>query len=266
MLIKKQVARVVYGYQDPNPIVDGQGHEKLIAAGIICDYRPLPEAQAFYESYAYWHKHKRPFLTAKLAVSADGKIAGEGKRPVKMTGELTNQFTHLQRKMSDAILTSVKTIIQDDPELNVRLGENIQSKPIYILDRSLQFPLFARVMQTAQSITVFHDKKLDAKERLPFTKHNILCVPIPCHEEKLDLECILDYLGKQGLHDIWLEAGAILFNELVERGLAQRVYLYHAPCLLGKTAYPAGLSASFKKKLDGKSSFFLGMDQVILIE
>ncbi len=298
LLIKKKVARVVYGYQDPNPIVSGRGHEKLTAAGIICDYQALPEIQTFYESYAYWHKHKRPFLTAKLAVSADGKIAGEGGVPVKITGDLTNQFTHQQRKMSDAILTSVKTIIQDDPQLNVRIhphpgsvpqaGEGVnksntfyslarlrervgvrglvQPKPVYVLDRSLQFPLAARVMQTAKTITLFYDKLLDISKTFPFTKHGVFCVPVPCRDSKLELEFILDYLGNQGLHDVWLEAGAILFKAFVLSGLAQRVYLYRALCQLGGAAYAANLPASFEEGRGAQASFFLGKDRVILTD
>jgi len=225
------IARVVYAFGDPNPVVAGRGREALLAAGIACEQVEIPEANEFYRSYAHWWKTGRPYITAKLALSLDGRIAGEGGMPVALTGEEAQKFTHTQRLRSDALLTSLKTVRTDNPQLNVRLATEPVSKPVYVVGRGV-FPGGAKLFSTAQKIVWI------AGGDSPLAPEGV--------EIWTDsLEQSLLKLGKQ-CHDLWVEAGGTLFQSLWESGLTDRAFLYVAPKWLGE-----GGLAAFSKEFKG---------------
>lgn len=232
-LIKANVKRVIYGYRDPNPIVSGKGEAALIAAGIACEYIAVPEIDAFYQSYQHWHRTKTPFITAKIAVSLDGKIAGKQGEPIQITGQALKEFTHQQRKDSDAILTTAKTIILDNPQMNVRLQSETIAKPIYILDSELNLPLDAKLFETAKSITVFHAKRAANERQQALTELGVRCISVE-ENEGLNLNQVIEFIGKDGIHDLWVEAGGKCFAAFVNQKLVQRAFIYIAPWVMGE--------------------------------
>ena len=215
-IIKQGIKQVIYGHRDPNPLVAGKGILQLQAAGIECIYLPLPEITDFYKSYDYWQQHHRPWVTAKLAISLDGNTSGA------ITGAKLQRFTHEWRKKSDAILTTAKTIIDDDPKLNVRLDNETITKPIYILDSNLQLPLTATLFKTAKTITVFYH----AGSVKPLEQKQVRCIKVGLNSNGLALEPILDFIGKDGVHDLWLEAGKTCFSAFHAAKLVQRSFVY----------------------------------------
>lgn len=227
LLKESKLRRVVYAVRDPNPKVSGGGQSQLRDAGIACEQMFLPEADRFYESYRFWWSQGRPYLTAKLALSLDGKIAqGEGK-PLAITGEEARAFTHEQRRRSDAILTSLKTVRADDPELNVRLGGESLKKQLFVLGNG-EFPAGARILSTAKTVTWISERPTGL-------------IPPGVEVWPGDLE---SNLPKIQMHDLWIEAGGTLFKSLWEKGLVQRAYLYVAPKWLGEealSAFPKGI-------------------------
>ncbi|MHB1947112.1 MAG: bifunctional diaminohydroxyphosphoribosylaminopyrimidine deaminase/5-amino-6-(5-phosphoribosylamino)uracil reductase RibD [Gammaproteobacteria bacterium] len=232
-LIAAGIKRVVYGYRDPNPVVAGKGEETLLAENIEVLHLPLPEIDKFYESYRFWHQNLRPYLTAKLAMTLDGKIAGPNGQPIQMTGKEINQFTHESRKQSDAILTTVKTIIQDNPQLNVRLDKETIAKPLYILDSQLNLPPNAQIFKTASSITVFHAENAPAARLKTLQVLGANCIYIESTPKGLNLTQVIEIIGKAGIHDLWIETGSHCFNAFLQQGLLNRALLYIAPWAIG---------------------------------
>lgn len=243
-IIKSGIKRVIYGYRDPNPIVAGKGEAALRAAGIICEHVFTPEITAFYESYSHWHKTSKPFVTAKIALSLDGKIAGKESARIQITGEGLKVFTHNCRSISDAILTSAKTIIQDDPLLNVRNEDEITAKPLYILDSELNLPLDAKIFKTAKSIALFHAKNITEERKQALTHLGARCIEVESNKQGLDLNQVLSTIGQDGIHDLWIEAGGECFSAFATQKLLQRAYIYVAPKWIGegKTAFPQDFS------------------------
>jgi diaminohydroxyphosphoribosylaminopyrimidine deaminase/5-amino-6-(5-phosphoribosylamino)uracil reductase len=240
LLIQRQVSAVYYGFIDPNPKVLGQGKQELAAAGIQCTHLPSAAIDAFYQSYAYWTHTKLPWVTAKLAMSLDGKIAGPGGARVAITGEKARIFTHRCRQQSDAILTTVRTVIRDNPQLNIRLtGQKAQQKPIYILDKNLDFPIQCQLVKTAQKITLFHQESVDNARRLFLESQGIDCVPIDIKQNKINPASILKYLGQAGIQDLFIEAGGICFETWICQKKVQRAFVYVAPKWLGPEAQSA---------------------------
>jgi len=239
LLIQSGIKKVVYGFQDPNPAVAGQSKKILAAAGIECIHSPLAEIDVFYQSYAHWWQTGTPFVTAKLAMSLDAKIAGEQGLRVNITGPEAQQFTHEQRRRADAILTTAKTIIADDPLLNVRLTGEPQRKPIYILDRNLTTPINAKIFTTAERVTLFCDQQITAEKMQAYQNLGARCIPVSSEQQKLSLPAILKTIGQDGIHDLWIEAGGSCFSAFARMGLLQQAYIYIAPKLLGTTAQNA---------------------------
>lgn len=236
LIIEKQIRKVIYAYKDPNPASHHQSEKILQAAGIECEYFPVTEISDFYRSYTYWWKTKKPFITAKLAMSLDAKIAGGEGQPIKITSDVADEFTHQQRKKTDAILTTATTIRNDDPALNARLNHEIYAKNLYILDTNLSVPGNARIFTTTKSITFFYDKQLQA----PINhSSNIRYIPITKTTNGLALEEVVSYIGQQGIHDLWIEAGGKCFSEFAKNNLLNRALIYVAPKIIGENSLPA---------------------------
>lgn len=239
LLINRGIQTVYYGFKDPNPVVAGKGEQALLQAGIACKYLPLSEIIDFYQSYQHWTRTKRPWVTAKLAMSLDGKIAGPQGQPIRITGTELQHYTHQQRKHSDAILTTAKTIVQDDPQLNVRLQEEIHAKPVYILDTNLMVPTTASVLKTAKCVTLFHQPEVELEQKNQLEKQGVRCIAVAKHENGLCLDRVLSVIGEEGIHDLWVEAGGTCFQALVAGGWVQKSLIYMAPDCLGENAQPA---------------------------
>lgn len=239
LLIKRRVRAVYYGFADPNPLVAGKGQAQLRAAGIICEQISLPAIDAFYQSYAYWTKTRRPWVTAKIALSLDGKIAGPQGKPLAITGPELQRYTHQQRRQADAILSTAKTIACDDPQLNSRIEAEVVGKPVYVLDSKLSLSLNAKIWQTATKLTLFYGEQADLRRKQTLEKSGAICIQITQKCGKLSLEEILVYLGQEGIHDLWVEAGGQCFQAFINQSLVQRALIYMAPKCLGEKAYSA---------------------------
>ncbi len=234
VIMQSGIREVIYGFEDPNFRVKGGGAILLNQAGIRCHRYSLSEIEEFYKSYCFWLAEDRPWVTAKIALSLDGKIAGPQGAPIQITGEECRVFTHQQRRRSDAILTSVATILADDPQLNVRLENQIEFKPLYILDSHLRLPCSAKIFRSDKAITVFHNSQVSLTRIKELQDKNVKCLPIAMCENGLNLPSVLSLIGKDGVHDLLVEAGGKVFKSFTELGLAQTLFIYIAPRILGE--------------------------------
>ena len=232
-IIHYGIEKVVYAYRDPNPLIAANNTPKLLQEqGIEVKHIPLAEVDVFYESYRYWTRTNKPWITVKLAQTLDGKIAGVNGERVQLSNEACAQFTHQKRQHSDVILTTARTINQDDPQLNVRFNKEAIGKPIAILDRQGRLNPHATVFSTATNCHVYFDEK----NQLPLRHPDCSYHAIPASSAKLDLNRVIHHLGSLGYHDVWVEAGGRLFTELHRQGLVNRTYLYLVPSMLGDKA------------------------------
>lgn len=212
-IVERKFKQVVYAYRDPNPLVSANNTPEILQShGIDVLHYALPEIDAFYESYAFWTRTGRPWVTVKVAQSLDGKIAGKDGEQIQLSNAACAEFTHQERLHTDVILTTAKTIIKDNPQLNARINDEIISKPVAILDRNNTLASSAQIHQTAEKI------------------HH--------YDARFDIEAVLEDLGRKGYHDVWVEAGGMLFSTLHAKALVQRTHLYLVPKALGRNATP----------------------------
>lgn len=261
-IIKHGIKKVVYAYADPNPLVSKNNTPSLLTAqGIDVVHYPLPEMDRFYQSYRHWIITHKPWVTVKIAQSFDGKIAEKNGVRAFLSNPLCAKFTHEHRLHSDIILTTASTVNQDDPLLNVRLPEGEVAKPVAIIDSQLTLNRSARVLTHASHCHIYHDERLSTGAQTG----NCTFYPMPNDEEgRLDLTAIMTHLGSMGYHDVWVEAGATLFNALHEAGMVNRTYIYLVPKILGETAMAAWQNADVLK--DAYSVSWQSMDNNVIAQ
>lgn len=240
-LIQSGVERVYFGLLDPNPIVAGKGREKLIAAGILCEKITVEAIQAFYLPYVQWTQTRLPYAILKLAVSSDYKIALADGKPAEITGVECSELTHRYRNDSDAILTSVNTVINDNPKMNVRRNGHLIAKNIYVIDRNAALPLESIIFETAKSITLFYAEDLKSNSIAQLQHKNVRCIPISETKAGLDLKAIIKKIGEDGVHQVWIEVGDRLADAFLKSNVLNEMILYVSPKKLGENAMPSSV-------------------------
>ncbi|QRM42383.1 bifunctional diaminohydroxyphosphoribosylaminopyrimidine deaminase/5-amino-6-(5-phosphoribosylamino)uracil reductase RibD [Rhizobium sp. BG4] len=155
-LIASGVARVVISVTDPDERVSGRGIGMLRDAGIKVDIGVLEdEGRRSLAAYLTRQTKKRPYVTLKLAVSADGMIGRRGDGQVAITGPAARAEVQKLRAQSDAILVGIGTAIADDPELTVRIARQEDRSPVRIvLDPALSLPVTGKLARTARQVPV----------------------------------------------------------------------------------------------------------------
>lgn len=258
-LISRGVGRVIYGYADPNPLVSKNDTPAILkAAGIEVEHYPMRIIDRFYKSYSYFIAHKKPFLTGKIAQSLDGKIAQADGKPTVITNALCAEFTHWNRRCSDAILTTARTIEADNPRFTARCADGECSKVLVIIDSNLRLTGKEKALKQAKALHIFHDARYSA----PSDVKQCHYYAVQRKENGLDLSEIIDKLGELGFHDVWVEAGGQLFSNLHCQGLLQRAYIYIAPLVLGAEA-PSAFPSHAPMQWDASVSWKTMGDNII---
>ena len=148
-IISAGIAEVHIATNDPNPDVCSKGIKQLQGAGIKVYLGELKhEADQLIEAHTKFIIDKTPFITAKFAMTLDGKIATNSNDSKWISGESSRKHVHQLRSYSDAVLVGINTLIEDDPQLTSRLQNNYELKkqPLrVIVDSNLRIPLNAKI-------------------------------------------------------------------------------------------------------------------------
>ncbi len=238
-LIQSGIARVVYGVQDPNPQVSGNGLQKLRDAGITVD-GPLLEKQAQELNPGFIKRMQSglPFVRVKMAMSLDGRTAMASGESQWITGEAARHDVQRLRAQSCAIITAASTVLSDNAQLTVRdqeyLAELGARRPLRVLlDQHAHLALDARIFDD-QAPTLWCTSK-PAPDNLPVHIQHWL---LPVQHHRADLHALLAELARRGCNDVLVEAGARLAGSFLQEKLADEMLVYMAPKLLGSTARP----------------------------
>lgn len=234
-LIAAGIARVVAAMQDPNPLVAGQGIEKLRAAG-IATAAGLMEAEARELNIGFVSRmtRGRPWVRLKIAASIDGKTALNNGISQWITGPDARRDAHAWRARSCAMLTGIGTVREDNPRLTVRDIETKRQPLRVVVDSRLETPLSARILEGGKTLiaTASEDKtRIAALEGL-----GCHVVTLPNAQGKVDLPALLAELGRRGLNEVMAEAGPKLNGSLLREGCVDELLIYQAPVLLGDSA------------------------------
>jgi diaminohydroxyphosphoribosylaminopyrimidine deaminase/5-amino-6-(5-phosphoribosylamino)uracil reductase len=244
-VIAAGIARVVSAIEDPNPQVAGQGHARLREAGIKVDVGLCrDEAARAHAGHFLRVREQRPYVTLKLAVSADGKIAAAGRKPVQITGEAASARVHLLRAQNDAILIGIGTAKADDPLLTCRLPGMEHRSPVrVVLDRALRLPGDSRLVHSARAtplwIIASETSEAAAAMKLGAAGAHVFHLPTDDHTPGLDLRAVLHKLSEQGITRLLVEGGAKVASSFVKAGLVDEFWLMQGSKVIGGEGLPA---------------------------
>ncbi len=259
-LIEAGVSRVVAATTDPNPAVSGQGLEQLRAAGIPVTTGVLErEARKLNDGFARYIRTGLPFVTLKAGLSLDGRIApapGSAPQgaPVFLTGEKARAQVQQMRHGSDAVITGINTVLQDDPNLTDRSGLP-RRRPLLrvVLDAGLRTPLDSRLVRTTQKDLIIFCAVAPTQRQRTFEALGVRVERVDAGEvvgagpqgrvhsvrnSGVCLNSVMKRLGDMEILSAMLEAGGQLNSSALRGGHVDKVTLFYAPVFLGPGAIP----------------------------
>jgi diaminohydroxyphosphoribosylaminopyrimidine deaminase / 5-amino-6-(5-phosphoribosylamino)uracil reductase len=222
---------------DPNPKVCGQGCAELEAAGIAVIREESQAAQELYEAFAKHIKTGLPFVTAKFAMSLDGKIATHTGDSKWITGPEARAAVQQMRRECDAVLVGINTVLADDPQLTARdeTGAPSPRQPLrVVLDSHCRTSPGARMLREPGKTLVFvssdaHQERLD---QLATAGAQVFSITKGA-DGGLDLRAVLAELGRRDVVSLLVEGGGMVLGSLFDAGLVDKVHAFIAPVIIG---------------------------------
>ena len=211
LLIKHRIPHVVVGCRDPFPQVDGKGIEKLKDAGIEVTLGVLENECRFLNRRFFTKvQQHRPYVILKWAQTADGFFAPNDDRQFWITGSESRKLVHQWRSEEDAILVGKNTAIIDNPQLNVRFG-NDQSPKRVVIDRRLELNRDLHLFDQSVETFVFNEIKTDVDGKIKYIALEDFDRYVP--------QYILYQLYLQDIQSLIVEGGAQTLNAFIEAGV-----------------------------------------------
>ena len=237
------IARVVSAMEDPNPEVAGQGIAKLRERKIAVDSGLGAEAaRRAHVGHITRMAKGRPYVTLKLALSADGQIGAPGRKPVAITGPEARERVFQMRAMNDAILVGMGTVLSDDPALTCRLPGMMERSPVRVLlDARLRVPISAGVVATAHDAPtwIFGDTKASAMGEQVLSAKDVEVFRVESQNGRLDLAAVMKVLAERGITRLMVEGGSAVAASFVKAGLVDEAALFRAPKDIGRDGVDA---------------------------
>ena len=240
-IIESGIKKIIIGSLDPNPKVAGTGIKTLKDAGLEVSYGVLEkEVRELNKFFFFKHENGRPFITIKIASSADWMSHSKDGSTTWITSEASRNDVQLIRAEHDAILTGGNTIRSDQPRMNARV----------------EFPLIQ-----PQKILLSEQKEWDVS--LDFFQDS----KVQIIDEK-DLVKVVEVLSKQELNSLLVEAGPRLVNSFLKERLCDEMIIYQSPDQLGEDGVSWSLNDAMIDKygLSLKSSYTIDRDKKTVFE
>lgn len=248
-LLAAGIARVVCAARDPNPQAQG-GLERLAEAGVAVAHGLLAtEARLLNPAFHTYHSQKRPLVTLKWAMTADGAISAESHDSKWITAEDARREAHRLRAAHDATLVGIETLLADNARLNVRDVALPAGPPLrrVVLDSHLRTPLDSAFLAEEQGIpTIVAAADATAAKRALFEKTRAEIIAVRRGPDgRLSLPGILEALRERGVQSVLVEGGRRVAGSFFDAGLADRAAIFIAPKLLASSgAYTGPLRAA----------------------
>jgi len=236
-IIESGIAEVHIATLDPNSEVSGRGKEELERGGIktlLGEHEE--EARELNEAYIKFITTSLPFVTAKFAISLDGKIATRTGDSRWISGEESRKCVHQLRHEVDAIMVGVNTVLADDPQLTARSeeGQPFERQPLrVIVDSEARTPSTARLFgEPGRTLVATTSAASQAKVR-EFQEVGAEVLELLSREGQVDLEQLLRELGRREIISVMVEGGSTLFASFFKHGLVDKVIVFIAPIIIG---------------------------------
>ena len=264
-IIAAGISEVHVAVRDPNSNVAGGGIERLNDAGIRTHIGECAdEAGRLIEAFAKYSRTRLPFVTAKYAMSLDGKIAARSGDSKWISGEESRRYAHLLRARSDAIMVGINTVLADDPQLTARDAEGNanERQPLrVVLDSHARMPRDAQMLSAPGDTLVVatrpvRSEPVEGQGKGP-VRHPPFVVSLSNHENpsprsrpstssgrteyvvigdddgRVDLRAVMAMLGERDVTSVLVEGGGAILGALFDLNLVDKVVAFVAPVIIG---------------------------------
>ncbi len=241
-IIEAGVASVTMAVTDPNPLVSGQGEARLLDAGVSVGVGDgEDEAAELIAPHAKFIRTGTPLVTAKFAMSLDGKIATRTGDSKWITSAESRRYAHELRRRSDAIMVGIGTALADDPQLTARDadGAPLPRQPLrVIVDSAGRLPSDAAMLSQPGDTLVFmaSGAREDAGARARLEAAGALVFAAGDDgrgDDRVNLAALQAELGRREITSVLVEGGGGLLGSLFDEGLVDRVVGFVAPVVIG---------------------------------
>ena len=239
LLISSGIQRVVVGCVDPNPRHASRGFHVLHEAGIAVTTGVCGEAcTRLIEPFAMRLKHDRPFVTLKLAMTLDGRIADREGTSKWITGPEARAAVQKLRQRADAVMVGAGTVIADDPSLRCRL-RGAHDLLRVVVDGAGRTPATAQVLTDAWAATtvMVTSSRCSPRRQKDWARHGSRVWTLPGernnHASNVNLQQLMKRLAGEGILHVLCEGGSHLAGSLVKAGLVDELILFYAPAIMG---------------------------------
>lgn len=235
-IITSGIKKVVVAVSDPNPLNCGRGIRELRKYGIKVETGYLKtEARKLNENFFTFYEKKRPFISIKCAMTLDGKIATVKGESKWITSEKARNFSHLLRHEHDAIMVGINTIKADDPLLSARFNRDMRKPCIVIPDSQLSISPYSNVIKNAKNtrVIIATTKKAHLKNIKRLTCSGAGVLAVSSKDNKVSLSGLIKKLARLGITSVLVEGGGELAYSILEEKLADKIYFFYAPKIIG---------------------------------
>jgi diaminohydroxyphosphoribosylaminopyrimidine deaminase / 5-amino-6-(5-phosphoribosylamino)uracil reductase len=233
-ILESGVTEVVVAVNDPNPIHAGRGLRLLRKRGVrvttgIC----RAEAAELLLPFARWVRDGRPYVTLKLGITVDGKIADRQGHSRWITGPQARREVQALRRRADAVMVGAGTVIADNPSLWPRPANGRRPLRV-IVDGKGRAPSSARVFtdEHADHTVWAVNKGMTAKRAQRHTAHGARTMTIPASRNS-SAQALLKQLGGEGILHILCEGGGDLAESLIRAGCVDEYVFFVSPKIMG---------------------------------
>ncbi len=247
-ILRSGIKEIFISVADPDKRTNKKSIKKLRQNNVIVNVG-LDKAKTYELNKFFFKsiKKKEPFTKVKLAISEDEKIAWENYKSKWISNKYSREFGHKLRSTSQAILTTSKTIIKDNPKFTIRLKNKDSTHiPIIVIDKDLNIPMNTNILKdiSKKRIIIFTSKKNKKSQNLTKLGCEIIYLKLNKHK-KLNLKKVFSIIYTLKISDILVEAGGIFFTELIKNKLVDEIHLFKSKIIIGQN----GKSAIIGKKL-----------------
>jgi diaminohydroxyphosphoribosylaminopyrimidine deaminase / 5-amino-6-(5-phosphoribosylamino)uracil reductase len=233
------VARVVVAVEDPDPRVAGKGIAHLRKAGVeVATGVGAVEAADAIAPYLHHRRTGRAFLTLKLAVGLDGRVAAADGTSRWITGAETRAYVHERRVEADAVLVGAGTALADDPSLTARDAQAPRQPVRIVADRAGRVPAGAKLFAEPRE-TLAPTRRADGTSHaahdavLSWKESGAEVLVLPATDAGVDVRALLEALGDRGFTEVFCEGGVTLATSLLRDGLVDRLELHTGAVMFG---------------------------------
>ena len=236
-IIAAGIERVVAAMAYPDQRVSGRGLRRLTEAGIETRVGVAErEARDLNEAYVKHRTTGTPFVTAKWAMTLDGRIATSTGESRWISGEASRALVHERRAATDAILVGVGTVLRDDPALTSRTAAARQPRRI-VLDSTLRVPPDARVLaRDGTPVIIATTERASPAVRTVLEARGVEVLVAGGPDGRVDLTSLLRDLGRRGILSLLVEGGGTVHGAFFDAGLVDKVLVFLAPKIFGGPA------------------------------